>query len=285
MTSISSAAMLVNLRISVWTARRKDKETEAHIVRDAGARSDRALSAHKNLLADAAPLVAINKFAGDCRQWFYFNTLAWDDDGRRLLPTKTFFTVKQEANDRDAHFWQLVTTFEREYPTLITAAALQLGTLFKRSEYPDHRTIADKFSFGLSFSPVPEAGDFRLDVAADALKELRASCEAEVSTRVESALRDAWERLHTTIKHMQEKLTPNDDGKTKRIHETMLTNAGELCSVLSALNITNDPKLEEARRALEGVVERTDTQSLRDSDELRASVKKKVDEIADKFAL
>ena len=281
--SISSAAMLVNLRISVWTARKKDKETEAHIVRDAGARSDRALSAHKNLLADAAPLVAINKFASDCRQWFYFNTLAWDDDGRRLLPTATFFTVKQEAADRDRHFWQLVHTFEQEYPALISAAALQLGSLFKRSEYPDHRTIVDKFSFNLTFSPVPEVGDFRVDVPADALKELRSSYESEANARVESAMKDAWDRLHTTIVHMQEKLTPSEDGKTKRIHETMLTNAGELCAVLSALNITGDPKLEEARRKLEAIVERTDTVSLREVPDMRESVKKQLAEISDKF--
>ena len=285
MKTISSSAMLVNLRISVWTARRKDKNIEAKIVHDAGARSDRALSAHKNLLADAAPLTAITKFAGDCRQWFYFTTLAWDDDGRRLLPTARFFTVKQEANERDQHFWQLVSTFDREYPALISSAALQLGSLFNRSDYPDQNTIADKFHFGLSFSPVPEAGDFRVDVPNDALQELRASCEAETSSRVAAAMKDAWSRLHDTIKHMQEKLTPAEDGKTKRLYDTMLTNAGELCGVLSALNITNDPKLEEARRALEGVVERTDIQSLRDSDALRESLKKQVDDISDKFAI
>jgi hypothetical protein len=277
--------MLVNLRISVWTARKKDKNTEAQVISDNNAKSSKAASVHKHLLADAEPLMAIGRFAGECRQWMYMHTSPWGDNGDRLLPTKNFFTFKQEASQREQHFWQLVGVFDREYPTLITSMALQLGSLFQRSEYPDPRTIVDKFGFVPQYSPVPEAGDFRVDVPADALKELQATYESMKDARVAEAMRDAWERLHSTIKHMQEKLTPSDDGKTKRLHETMLTNAGELCAVLSSLNIMNDPKLEEARRKLEAVVERTDTQSLRESDELRASVKKQIDDISDKFAL
>lgn len=286
MTSISSASMLANLRISVWTARKKDKDTEAHVVRDNNAASNKAASVHKHLLADAEPLMAIGRFAGDCRQWLYMHTLAWGDNGDRLLPTKNFFTFKQEANQREQHFWTLVNAFDKEYPTLITGAALQLGSLFRRSEYPDSRTIIDKFNFALVFTPVPEAGDFRIDVPADALEEMRKTYAAESERRVAEGMREAWNRLHDTIKHMSEKLAPPRDGeKTKRIHETMLINAGELCATLTALNITGDPKLEEARRKLEEIVLRTDTVSLREVPELRESVKKQIDEIADKFAL
>jgi len=282
-TSISSAAMLVNLRISVWTARKKAKDEEAQLIQDSNARSAKAASVHKHLLADAEPLMAVGRWAGDCRQWLYMHTLAWGHNGDCLLPTAQFFTFKQEAAQREAHFWQLVHTFEQQYPVLITSMALQLGSLFKRTEYPDPRTIVDKFGFNITYAPVPEAGDFRVDVPADALKELKANYLVESDRRTELATREAWQRLHDTIVHMREKLTPNEDGKTKRIHATLLANAGELCSVLTTLNITGDPKLEEMRRKLEGIVERTDTESLRDSDELRASVKKQLDDLNDKF--
>ena len=277
--------MLVDLRLSVWTARKKDKNTEAQVIHDSNARSAKAASVHKHLLADAEPLMAIGRYSGDCRQWLYMHTLPWSDNGQRMLPTKQFFSFKQEATQRETHFWQLVTVFEREYPVLITSMALQLGSLFNRNEYPDPRTIVDKFGWQLTFSPVPEAGDFRVDVPADAMNELKNDYAREADRRVESAMRDAWDRLHTTIAHMKEKLEPSGDGKTKRLHETMLINAGELCAVLTSLNIMGDPKLEEARRKLEQIVETTDTQSLRESDELRESVKKKLDEINDKFAL
>lgn len=284
MASISSAAMLVNLRISVWTARKKDKNTEAQVIHDSNARSSKAASVHKHLLADAEPLMAIGRWASDCRQWLYSNTLAWGHNGDCMLPTKNFFTFKQEATQREQHFWQLVSVFDREYPVLITSMALQLGSLFNRNEYPDPRTIVDKFGFAITYAPVPEAGDFRVDVPADALKELQANYKAEADSRIEAAMHEAWQRLHDTIVHMRDKLVPAEDGKTKRIHETMLINAGELCSVLTALNITNDPKLEEARRKLEQIVERTDTPSLREVPEMRESVKKQLEDVLDKFS-
>lgn len=283
--SISSSAMLVNLSISVWTASIKDKHTEAQVISNNNAKSSKAASVRKHLLADAEPLVAIGRFAGECRtRWLYSNTLPWGDNGDRMLPTAQFFTFKQEASQRENHFWGLVHAFEREYPVLTTSMALELGGLFNRNEYPHPSDIASKFGFNVTFSPVPEAGDFRVDIPSDALAELKKNYSAEADARVEAAMREAWGRLHTTIKHMQEKLTPSEDGKVKRLHETMLLNAGELCAVLTSLNITGDPKLEEARRKLEAVVDRTDTQSLRESDALRESVKKQIDEISDKFS-
>lgn len=283
--SLSSSAMLVTLNISVWTARKKAKNEEAQLIRNSNARSSKAASVSKHLLADAEPLMAISRFASDCRTWLYANTLPWSDNGDRLIPTAQFFTFKMEATKREAHHWQLVHAFEREYPLLISGMAMELGSMFARSEYPDPSTIAEKFGFRLTFAPVPEAGDIRVDLPADAIKELRTQYAAESDARVEAAMRDAWSRLHDTIVHMKEKMEPSEDGKTKRIHETLLGNAGELCAVLTTLNITGDARLEEARRKLEGIVQRTDTVSLRESPELRSSVKAQLDEIADKFAL
>lgn len=284
--NISTSAMLVELNISVWTGRKKDKETEAEVVKGKNAKSSKAASVHKHLLADAEPLMAVARFASDCRSWLYHNTLPWSDSGARLLPTKNFFTFKEELSRREAHFWALVSVFEREYSALVTSMALQLGDLFKRDEYPKASDIASKFGFRPQFSPVPEAGDFRVDVAADALADLRKQYASEAERRVEQAVRDAWNRLHDTVKHMYDKLTPAADpnAPTKRIHETMLANAGELCGVLSALNITNDPVLEDARRKLESIVLRIDTKSLRESPELRESTRKQLESVLDKFS-
>jgi len=282
--TIASSAMLVDLRISVWTARKLDRDTQAEVVRDKQAKSARAASVHKHLLADAEQLKVIERFASECRAWLYMSTLPWSDNGSRLLPTAAFFTFKEELNRRETHFWSLVRNFEREYPTLITAMAMQLGSLFKRTDYPDPRTIVDKFGFSPTFSPVPEAGDFRVDVPSDALKELKDKYAKEADQRVETAMRDAWDRLHTCIRHMHDKLVAPKEGEpTKRIHTTMIANAAELCAVLTTLNITGDPKLEEARRNLENIVMRTDTQSLREVPEQRESTRKQLAEILDKF--
>ena len=284
--SISDKAMLVDLRISVWTARKKDKNTEAKVVKDNNALSAKAASVNKHLMADAEALAAVGRFAGECRQWLYLNTLPWSDSGARLLPTSGFFTFKTELTKREQNFWQLVTNFEREYPALITQMALQLGSLFNRNEYPAPDVIHEKFGFAPEFSPVPDAGDFRVSVSADALDELRAEYEAASQRKLEKAIKTAWETLHETAEHMVDKLQPVKEGEpTKRIHETMLTNALQVCKALKHLNITNDAALEDARRNLERIVEAVDTKSLREVPELRETVRSQLSVVLDKFSI
>jgi hypothetical protein len=66
-------------------------------------------------------------------------------------------------------------------------------------------------------------------------------------------------------------------------HGTILTNAHELVNLLSRLNITNDPKLEQARRELNAALTHTDLDTLKESDYIRENVKAKVDDILKRF--
>ena len=65
----------------------------------------------------------------------------------------------------------------------------------------------------------------------------------------------------------------------------MLEQGLSLTGLLKDLNVTNDPRLEEARQQLESVLSRIDMDSLRESTELQSSTKTAMDEILDKFSL
>jgi hypothetical protein len=65
--------------------------------------------------------------------------------------------------------------------------------------------------------------------------------------------------------------------------DTLITNATSLCGLLTHLNVTNDPKLEEARRQLEQTMLGADIDAIKESPEVRASMKSKVDAILSKF--
>jgi predicted secreted Zn-dependent protease len=82
---------------------------------------------------------------------------------------------------------------------------------------------------------------------------------------------------------MSERLTVGEEGKRKVFHGTMITNARELVGLLRRLNVTNDPKLEEARRDLEHALTNTDTETIKESDYVRETVKQKVDAIINKY--
>jgi hypothetical protein len=53
--------------------------------------------------------------------------------------------------------------------------------------------------------------------------------------------------------------------------------------LLSNLNVTNDPKLEEARQKLEKALAGVKPEDIRESEAIRTNVKSKVDEILNMF--
>ena len=102
--------------------------------------------------------------------------------------------------------------------------------------------------------------------------------------KLADAMREPWERLHKTLVGMSEKLTDveGDDGK-KRYHDTLITNPLELCELLTKLNVTNDPKLEEARRQVELTMLGANIESIKEDADTRSQLKSKVDAIINKF--
>jgi hypothetical protein len=89
------------------------------------------------------------------------------------------------------------------------------------------------------------------------------------------------------LSHLSERLTDakDEDGdvKHKQFRSNIIDNVLDRCSVLTKLNITNDPKLEQARQNLERILCDTHVDTIRDSHEARNSVKSKVDEILNKM--
>ena len=160
--NIASSAMLVELSIRNWTARKLDKRVSSEVDTAKGTKT-RVINANKNLLAGTGVLDTIVKYAANARAWHNAQTLPWSDNGSRLLPVSNFVNYKEQLNVLEKNYNALVTKFLTAYPDLVSAAAFQLGDLFDRSEYPDASKIATKFSFNYSFFPVPTAGNFIID--------------------------------------------------------------------------------------------------------------------------
>lgn len=273
---VARSAMLVSLNISVYSGRKQDKRTQAEVVLAKGSGSARAASVYKNLFSDCPELDAISKFQARARQQHYRLTLPWDDNGQRLLPTKAMFDYKAEMNRFESEFELLVEAFLDKYDTLVAAAAFKLGTLFDRDEYPTRDHIAPKFRYDLAFTPLPTAGDFRLDIESDVQNQLASQYEERMKLQVEAANHDAWNRLHSALTHIKDRLTLDEAGKRRVFHDTTITNALDLCGVLTHLNVTQDPELERARQMLEDTLTGVDLKDLRKVDGERLTVLAKV---------
>lgn len=284
---VSRAAVLVELSVSVYSGRKKDRQTQDEVTVAKGAQSKQAASVYKSLFADCAELDAITKYQARVRAEHYKMTLPWSDSGLRLLPTAKLFDYQQMIADSRREFDALVQQFVARYDTLVAAAAFQLGALFDRSEYPDGADICKKFRMETSMYPVPTSGDFRLDIESSVQQGIVDKYEAQMQSVLEESMRDAWGRLHGVLSAMSDRLTVDvqEDGTEKKrvFRDTVVANALEVCDVLKYLNITGDLNLDAARLRLEQALVGVSAEDLRKSDGTRATTKATVDSILSDF--
>jgi len=134
--SISSSAMLVELAISVWTGKKKDKRASQAVEFQNGA-EDGVFSGYKKLLGNCAELKAIQDFTANVRTGIHYDmTMPWSNSGLRLLPTAKYFDYTKTMTALEAEWWKLVETFLAAYEWEAAQAQAKLGSLFARDEYP-----------------------------------------------------------------------------------------------------------------------------------------------------
>lgn len=279
--SLSSMAMLVELRISTWTARKRDNETTMEVNTSKEADQDSG-SVYKYLMAGSNHLKQIEKYAAKCRAWNNTQTLPWMK-GLSLLPMENFFKYREQLGTMEANFFALVDDFIKVYPQLKSDQAFKLGKYYRADEFPDVETLPRRFQFGFNFLPVPESGDFRINCEARIKADLAEQYEKMYSDKLVEAMRDPWNRLHTMLGRMVERLTDAEDGERKIFRDSIVDNAVDMCDLLTRLNVTKDPELEKARRMLERAITHMDPKDLRESQGARLELKTNVQEIINKF--
>jgi len=285
--NLDTCSMLVEFNASVWTARKLDKSTTDEVVANKNATAKDAARVNKHLLAGRTELDVIQQMVGRARTYVYDHTLPWSDSGLRLLPTVNFVAFTERMNQFEEEFERLVAEFVTIYPTLISAQAMSLGDMFKRSDYPTANEMVTKFAFRIGFLPVPTAGDFRVDIGNEAQAELKARLNEMAEERIESAMRDIRARLGEHMKRMSDRLTTDyvqGEAKQRRFHDSLVDGALELCDLTKALNVVGDPTLESARKELEGALLGVTPQELRKNEYVRQDTKKAVDAILNKFS-
>jgi hypothetical protein len=284
--NLDTCAMLVEFNASVWTARKLDKTTTDEVVSSKNATAKDAARVNKHLLAGRTELDVIQQMVGRARTYVYDHTLPWSDSGLRLLPTVNFVAFTERMNQFEEEFERMVAEFVTIYPTLISAQAMSLGDMFKRSDYPTANEMVTKFAFRIGFLPVPTAGDFRVDIGNEAQEELKTRLNEMAEERIEAAMKDIRARLGDHMKRMSDRLTTDyvqGEAKQRRFHDSLVDGALELCDLTKALNVVGDATLEAARKELEGALLGVTPQELRKNEHIRQDTKKAVDSILSKF--
>ena len=257
-------AMLVELTIRQWTARKHDRKVSREV--DQGHGAQNAGRFNKQLIAKDA-LEKIAKKAGAIREFHYAHTLPWGNNGQRLLPSSFFMSYTGELRKHRDEFNRLVDAFMVDYPQLVADARSRLGTLYDPADYPPMAAVRSNFSVEFQIFPVPTSGDFRVDVAADERAEITSQIEKATLERQASATKACFVRVRDVLQRMKQQCT---EGKT-RITDSLVADARDLTSMLDDLNIAGDPELtrlnNEMRRDL-----LVDVEDLRNSPATRKAV-------------
>lgn len=284
--NIDTCALLVELNVSQWTARKLDRSTTDELVSNKHAQAKGAARVNKNLFAGRSELEVVGQHVTETRSFVYDNTLPWSDSGIRLLPSAKFMEFNAKLQQAEDKFHGLVTEFVTVYPSLITAQAMALGDMFNRNDYPQPTDIEHRFNFNVNYMPVPASGDFRVDIGNEAQEELRKKLSSLADERVDYAMKDIKGRLLEHLKRMSDRLSidyVSGEAKPRKFHDSLLDGAHDLCDLASSLNIINDPQLDDARKALKKAIGGIDVKDLRKDVGARNDVKTQVDDILSKF--
>ena len=274
---LSDKALLVQLNISQWTARKYDKRATEQVAQQNGSASQ-AGRYNKSLLPMNDALNNIHQKSTLIRKKFYTNTLPWGIEGTMMLPSANYLNFMTEFRKEKADWESLVDTFYHEYPRLHADAQRFLGNLYNKADYPELYDIQRKFNMDMAVFPVP-SNDFRVSIGDAELEKIQQDVEARVENSAQQAMKEAWQRLYDRVKHMAEKLA---DPKAV-FRDTLVENTKEVCSILSRLNFADDPDLETMRQQVEGSLANNHPESLRNDPDLRKNKAEEARAIMDKM--
>tara|TARA_R110002153_G_scaffold258296_1_gene417667 strand:+ start:240 stop:1217 length:978 start_codon:yes stop_codon:yes gene_type:complete len=275
---INSSAMLVETLISQWMARRKDVRASAEVTASNNAESGVA-NVSKKLLGNCAELDAVHKLTGSIRNTHYAMTMPWSDTGLRLLPTAQYFKYHQTMTDLEAQWHVKVDAFLSTYQWDISQAHAKLGDLMDMNDYPTTDAVAAKFAFNINYIPLPDSGDFRIDIGNDAVAEVKSSYDDYYQRQLGNAMHDVWTRLHTALSRMSERLTVSDDGKKQVFRDSLVGNVLDMVELLDVCNVTGDSQMAALKTKLSEAMYGITADALREDTHTRTETKRTVDQI------
>lgn len=257
MDNVSSKAMLAELRISRWTARKLDKKAAAQVAQSNAVQSS-AGRYYKSLIEGDA-LRSINKVADEARAYHYRTTLPWSDTGPRVLSARAYFDYMGEMQNFSHRFDAAVTELVNDYPRYRQEAVRLLGALFNPDDYPDPSDIVHLFGMRVRVTPLPMANDFRVELGAETTDNIRAEIEAQTQAAVQDSMKEAYARVRKVAEAFIDRLS----GSKTIFRDSLVENARDLAEVLPALNFTGDPALDALATELADKLGKHEPETLR----------------------
>jgi len=232
---------------------------------------------NKKLLADSDNLRAIQQHVTATRAAHAHMTMPWSNSGLRLLPTAQYFKYQQTMTDMQNEFERLITNFLDSYNDEVIDVQMKLGDLFSRDDYPTTGDLERKFGFSINYMPLPDAGDFRIDIGNEALAEVKQQYSEFYAKQYSTAMNDVWTRLHKALTSMSDRLDYSSKEDKKVFRDTLVSNVTDMIELLRVCNVTNSTQMAAMADSLEEAMSGVTPDALREDDYFRAETKAAVD--------
>ena len=281
--NITERAMLVNLTISQWTAVRHDKKITREVADSHGNQEDMG-KYQKSLVAKSA-LEDIKRLASSARAEHYKRTLPWRDGGDRILSSAGYFDYTRAMSEYRNKWDSAVNTFCANYGQYVSDARTSLNSLFNDEDYPSD--IRGKFGLTFDLVPMPTSEDFRVDLGTEETARIKGQIEKDSRAMLDRAMTNVWERLSGVVSHMVARLKAYQElpnGKVQNpFRDSLVSNITELLDLLPTLNLTDDVNIGQFASDIRASLTAYSPEQLRESEQLRADVASKADEILSKM--
>ncbi len=285
--SLASSAVLVSVDISVWSATKQDRGISDEVT--SAKNADKSAGRYvKNLLANHPKHKAVVNYRQTIYNWLQRRTYRWNQS-QNLLPSVDVPKFKQEYHEHELAFHALVDDLINQYDDIVSDMAFKQGDMFDRSDYPHKDQVKAKFSLQLYVAEVP-MNDFRCGIAQDIADDLFTTLNKQAGTIIESVHLEQSQRMIEVMEsishccgHDETEVNGEVRTKKRKIYDTTIQKALEMCETFKRFNLKNSPELEQARASLESILNGVKAEDLRDSDAVRHHVKEGIDDILSKF--
>lgn len=276
--AINANAVLITVSVSALGVRRKVRATRA-VIDGATVGSEiaeRSVSLTKKLIAcdEYDAITSLDRA-------FYLSMMqrvvsSKYRKGSYLLPVKLVDWFEAEYAAYRTRRDELVEAFLAVYAKRVEEAAQDLGPLFDSTDYPDIERVRDAFGVSRSYQQVgvpDKLAELSPSLFQEQKRELARETE-RAALEVRQALRAGMLQL---VEHLRERLTPGEDGRPKRLHESTVEALRDWIELFSVRNITGDAPLAEMAEFVGSILEGVDRDTLKRDDEVRGVVSRSLD--------
>ena len=281
--TLGTSSTIVKFSRSIPSFVRKDKKGAAR--NDAATGAKRGTHRGSKKIINCPEHDALEQCGDDFYQYTAKATAAWDY-GEPLLPMSRYNAFSTEEirvmhPDTGIFYKELKPAFLAAYPAAVRQAQIDMGSAFDPSLYPSVQELERSIQMTVVYKPIGDKEDFRLDVPAQALDEMKSRYEKDRQRSMQTMADKLWVRLLKPLTNMSKMLDYDDKGKPRNGHfqGTLVSNVLEIVDLLKDCNFNNDPDMARVQRELRNALTGMTTDILKVSASARIKTKGEVDRI------